>query len=189
MTTPYDPALDLRAARAQYFRDNDFGPDGGYSARWVTVTKVGPIPLGFPNSAARVEAVRFHDLHHLVTGYSTDLLGEAEIGAWEVASGCDRFLVAWVLNLLAMAYGILLGPRRVFAAFVRGRRSRNLYRTSFDDTLLDRGLGDVIGELGTGVQATPTAADRAAFVGWLALTWGTALGVPVAALLVVVSMW
>jgi len=184
----YAPELTLRDARARYFETNALG-EGGYDDKWV-VLRAGSVPFGaIPNPPQRVRSVRLHDIHHVVAGYDTTWLGEAEIGAWEVASGCDRFLVAWVLNLLAMAYGILLGPRRVFAAFVRGRRSRNLYRTSFDDTLLDRGLGDVIGELGTGVQATPTAADRAAFVGWLALTWGTALGVPVAALLVVVSMW
>ncbi len=185
----YDPALDMKTARARYFEANGFGDDGGYSKAWVVVTRLGPIPLGFPNSAARVRAVRFHDLHHLVTGYSTDLLGEAEIGAWEVASGCAGFLVAWVLNLLAMAYGVFLGPRRVFAAFVRGRRSRNLYRAPFDDALLARRLGDVVTELGTDVSPTPTAGDRLRFAGWLALVWGTIAGGIGGAALIATTVW
>jgi len=61
--------------RTRYFRDNAFGDDGGYAKKWVSV-QLGPLPLGFPNSAARVRAVKYHDLHHVVTGYATDLVGE-----------------------------------------------------------------------------------------------------------------
>lgn len=173
----YEPELDLRAARAAYFQYNHFGDDGGYNAKWVIVTRVGPIPVGFPNSAARVEAVRFHDLHHLVTGYDTDLLGEAEIGAWEVASGCAGFLVAWGLNGLAMTYGMLLGPRRVFAAFVRGRHSRNFYKEPFNDQLLARRLGDAADDLGTTAAPPPaTLKDRLLFAAWITGGWTLALG-------------
>ncbi len=28
--------------------------------------------------------IPFNDLHHVATGYGTDVLGEAEIGAWEL---------------------------------------------------------------------------------------------------------
>ena len=41
----------------------------------------GPVRFAFPNTAGRVRAVRYHDLHHVVTGYATDWTGEAEIGA------------------------------------------------------------------------------------------------------------
>src|SRR5690349_9357412 len=89
--TNYEPMMSLFEARARYFADNSFGDDGGYSARWVTIFKLGPLSLGFPNTASRIAAVRYHDLHHLVTGYDTDVMGEAEIAAWELASGCERF--------------------------------------------------------------------------------------------------
>ena len=29
----------------------------------------------------------YHDLNHFVSGYGNDAIGEAEIGAWELASG------------------------------------------------------------------------------------------------------
>src|SRR5215470_18087947 len=80
----YADSLTLRDARAQYFTENNFG-DGGYTAKWVKV-QAGPIPIYFPNTAARVHAVRFHDLHHVATEYKTTWTGEAEIGAWEIAS-------------------------------------------------------------------------------------------------------
>ena len=83
----------MREALDQYFRDNDFGEDGGYSADWVKL-KIGPIPFAFPNTPARRRAVRFHDLHHFLTGYQTDWVGEAEIAAWEVATGCKDMWAA-----------------------------------------------------------------------------------------------
>ena len=61
----YSDALTIGNARAQYFAENNFG-DGGYSASWVKV-QAGSIPIYFPNTAARIRAVRFHDLHHVAT--------------------------------------------------------------------------------------------------------------------------
>ena len=84
----------LRDARKRYFEANGFGADGGYEAKWVTL-QAGPLRLAFPNSEARRRAVRYHDLHHVLADYPTDWTGEAEIGAWELASGCGRHGAAW----------------------------------------------------------------------------------------------
>jgi hypothetical protein len=170
--TAYDDALSLRDARGRYFADNAFGDDGGYARKWVKL-QLGPLPFAFPNSAARVRAVKYHDLHHVVTGYATDVVGEAEIGAWEIGSGCAGFLAAWVLNLYAMVLGFLSGhPGAVWRAFVRGRHTRNLYRDEYDDALLDARLGSVRARLGLEVpqpEPVATSRDRAAFVFWCAL--------------------
>ena len=48
----------LREGRAAYFAENGFGADGNYAARWVKL-KLGPLPVGFPNTDARRRAVRF----------------------------------------------------------------------------------------------------------------------------------
>jgi hypothetical protein len=162
----YDDDATLREARGRYFEANGLG-DGGYDARWVKL-KLGPLPLAFPNSDARRRAVRFHDLHHVLTAYGTSWLGEAEIGAWEVASGCAHHYPAWLLNLQAMAIGVAIDPAAVFRAFVRGRCCRNLYREVFGDALLDRQVGATRRELGLLADApAATGRDRLAYAFWL----------------------
>jgi hypothetical protein len=118
--------MPLRDARRIYFDANHFGEDGGYGAKWVDF-KLGQIPFPIPNAPSRVRPVRFHDLHHVLTGYDTSTIGEFEISAWEIAAGCRGFAAAWVLHLSGMFAGMLVAPRRTFLAFVRGRRSRTLY--------------------------------------------------------------
>lgn len=159
----------VREARRRYFLRNGFGEDGGYGARWVKLGK-GPIPIGFPNFEARRRAVRCHDIHHLVTGYPTTWLGEAEIAAWELASGCRDYWAAWILNLGGLMIGLVIGPRAVFRACVRGRRSDNLYGREIDDALLARSVGEVRRELALDRQPGPAGpSDAAVFTGLSAL--------------------
>jgi len=169
--TDYADALPVREARARYFESNGFG-DGGYDAKWVKLA-LGPIPFAFPNTAARVRAVRLHDLHHVATGYDTNLLGEAEIGAWEIGSSCRGFVAAWVLNLYAMQLGLWIDPAAVYRAFVRGRHTGNLYSGNpgnpgaWDEALLEAPVGELRERLRlTGPAPEARAADRAAFLGW-----------------------
>ncbi len=164
----YAVHLTLEEARAEYFRANGFGEDGGYSAAWVDFM-LGPIPFPFPNSKERVRALRYHDLHHIMTGYRTDFTGELEISAFEVASGCADLVVAWALNLGGTAGGALLvAPRRTFRAFVRGRRARNLYRTAYEPALLARTVGEVRRDLGLATDPGPArASDVLAYVGYV----------------------
>src|SRR5438046_2892863 len=65
----YDPTSTLREARGRYFAANGLG-EGGYEDKWVRFA-LGPIRFAIPNTAGRVHAVRYHDLHHVVTGYDT----------------------------------------------------------------------------------------------------------------------
>lgn len=164
-----DDRSTLREARDRYLAENGLG-DGGYDARWVKL-QAGPLPIFVPNTQARVRAVRFHDLHHPLTGYTTTWTGEAEIGAWEIASSCADHFTAWLLNLAAVAIGVLIAPRATFAAFVRGRSSQNLYRERFDDALLAEPLADARRRLGLDREPPPaTTQDRIAFAGWTALS-------------------
>jgi hypothetical protein len=140
-------AMTLRDARAAYWRANDFGDDGGESLRWVPLRVLG-LTLYFPNSDARRRAARVHDLHHVVTGYATDLLGEGEIGAWEVATGCARVPIALAINLAVVAFVVTWAPRRMLAAWARGRATRNLYRAPYGDPLLARRVDETRAELG-----------------------------------------
>jgi len=140
-------STSLRDARAQYFRENNLGADGGYGDRWVRV-QVGPVPMWFPNTNARRRAVWLHDLHHLVTGYETSWTGEAEIAAWELGGGCANYYAAWILNAVAAFIGVFIAPRRVCRAFDRGRRNTNLYHLNVDERCLDETVEGVRRRLG-----------------------------------------
>ncbi|MFL5383233.1 MAG: hypothetical protein ACJ8GN_12000 [Longimicrobiaceae bacterium] len=163
---PLQPeTLSVREARARWFAENGFDADGGYTKRWFRIESR-PIPVYLPNLKPRVEAVRLHDLHHVVTGYGTDWRGEAEIGAWEIAGGCGRYWAAWGLNFGAFGFGLLAAPRRTWRAFVRGRHSRNLYGGEFRESLLDETVGELRERLGLVNPAAATTGDRLAFAGW-----------------------
>jgi hypothetical protein len=140
-------ATSLRQARAQYFRENGLGEDGGYSKRWVKV-QVGPVPMWFPNTDGRRRAVRLHDLHHILTGYDTSWVGEAEIAAWELGSGCGAYYAAWILNAAAVIIGVFIAPRRVWRAFTGGKHTTSLYNLNFDERFLDETVDTVRKRLG-----------------------------------------
>ncbi len=165
----YPSDLSLRDGRAQYFLHAGFG-DGGYTDRWVRL-KAGRFTLMFPNTAARVRAVKLHDLHHVLTEYDTTWTGEAEIGAWEIASGCGRHYPAWLLNFGAFVIGLVLAPRETYRAFVRGRHSANLYRTERSEALLDRRIGEIRRELSIDPAFSPpaTLSDNLSFLCWVLL--------------------
>lgn len=184
----YPPSESVRSARARYFEANQFGADGGYGDAWVDV-EFGPITVPIPNTPARVRAVGYHDLHHIVTGYDTNFVGEAEISAWELGAGCEDFVAAYVLNTGAMSAGIVIAPRRTLQAFARGRKSRSLYRVPDVNTLLDRDVA-AIRELThvPGEKVPVRASDVAGYllIGTIGLfTWGVAFlpGIVIAPLL------
>lgn len=170
----YPTDLRMNEALRRYFDDNGFGPDGGYRAAWVDL-KLGPIPIPFPNSDPRRRAVRFHDLHHIATGYQTDYAGEFEISAWEIATGCRDFIAAWHLNLAGLLGGLVVYPKRTFRAFIRGRYTRNFYGREYEP-LLNLSVGEARAMLGLEAPISATTwRDRTAFV--LAAVAGIVVGI------------
>jgi hypothetical protein len=191
----FAPGLTLGEARARLFALGGLGDDGGYGDGWVKL-KLWRIPLAFPNTEGRRRAVRFHDLHHVLTEYPTTWRGEFEIAAWEIAGGVRRYWVGWLLDLLGFACGLVVFPRAVYRAFVRGRHSSNLYGDAWDESILGRRVGEVRRGLGLDVEgARPTREDRAAFAFWggvSVLTYvaaGAVMFVPALALLDVLWPW
>jgi hypothetical protein len=196
----YAPELTLGEARARLFAAGGLGDDGGYGAGWVWL-KMWGIPFAFPNTAGRRRAVRFHDLHHVLTEYPTTWRGEFEIAAWEVAAGgINRYWAGWLLDLLGFACGLAVYPRRVYRAFMRGRRSANLYFETWDDSILARRVGDERRRLGLdtdfeSAESRPTLRDRAAFVFWAGASAaayfaaGALMFAPALGALFVVRLW
>lgn len=169
----------VREARARYFEANGFAADGGYDDDWVRL-KLGPIPLAFPNTPSRKAAVPMHDLHHIATGYDTDLAGEAQIGAWEIASGCWQVRAAWVLNMLVQFPILLFRMPRIHRAFVRGRHSTNLYGASGEPAagLLEGNVGELRARLDLDVATPPASVgDELAFVRFVVTVLAIQVGI------------
>jgi hypothetical protein len=122
------PRVSVRAGRDAYFAANGFDVVAYGAATYeVDLVEVTGEVWTFPNTPARRRAVARHDLHHVATGYGTDVLGEAEIGAWELVAGCNSLFLWWI-NLSAVGVGLLLGPGRTLRAALRAAGQRTLYR-------------------------------------------------------------
>jgi hypothetical protein len=122
-----------------------------------------------PNTKGRIAAVKIHDLHHLLTGYTANWKGEVEIGAWEIASGCGKFIPAWVLNFGSFTVGLFLFPRALLHAFLGGRRTKtNLYHDiTYDEVLLNKTVGELREYVGINNRGPNVTKDY-----WLFALWG-----------------
>lgn len=171
----YPDDWTVREGRARYFASGGIPADGGYAAGWVKLN-AGPIPFGFPNSDARRRAVKLHDVHHVLTGYGTTWTGEGEISAWEIASGCGRYGIAWLINLGGLFVGLMIAPGRIRRAFLRGRGARNLYHEGpWDDAWLEQTLGEVRARLAFDAPGRVVGIrDRIAFLAWASASVGFA---------------
>src|SRR5579883_1318887 len=138
----YSNTLTLGEALGEYLSRFGLG-DGGYRDPKFTIPFFWVFALRLPNIRVRVEAVKIHDLHHVLAEYPTGLLGEAEIGAWEIASGCGKYWPAWILNFGSFLYGVVRHPSETFHAFVRGRHSDNLYHQADYKEVLGRSIGEI----------------------------------------------
>jgi hypothetical protein len=105
-------------------------------ARWWIV-RADLIALPLPNFAWRRRAIDAHDVHHLLTGYPCTVEGELLIAAWEWGAGRYPHWGATLFCGPLVLAGLLYMPRRILAAWRRGRRSRSLYRHADLDRLAD----------------------------------------------------
>ena len=144
--TTLPPTLTMRHGRDRYLAGNGFTV-ASYDDPTVTV-KLAGVPVTIRNTANRKKAIPFHDLHHVALGYGTDWIGEGEIGAWEVRTGCTSF-IAYYLNTSAMVIGLCLNPWRIWRAWQLAKGQRSFYRHPLPyDSIMAMSLGDVRQYLG-----------------------------------------
>jgi hypothetical protein len=127
--------MTLQDELAAFYKRSGFGEIVG--ARPLTVrVYTGCMLVPLPNIDTRRRFLKYHDLHHLVTGYSVGRIGEGEVSAWELGSG-SAFVspTLGAMNLIALSTGLVLEPRRMWRAFRRGCTSRNLYPAATRATL------------------------------------------------------
>src|SRR5262245_59794893 len=108
--------LSMREALDLYFKRNGLSTEG-YTAPTFTLKLLG-IPFTFPSTTNRKRALPLHDLHHILTGYGTNWIGEAEISAWELCAGglsLARFgMVVYWLDGSGVIIGLLMSPHRIW---------------------------------------------------------------------------
>ncbi len=151
-----------RELLAVFYRQNNLEPDGGVNSASVKIQVSKGFSFFIPNFPSRRKAIIKHDIHHLVTGYSAgSILGESEISAWELASGCKVYWMAFLIDASGMMLGLLINPKRVLMAFARGRRTRNLYHDLMTD---EEALGIPVSSLKTELGLDKHPADRSVSV-------------------------
>jgi hypothetical protein len=133
-------------ARDRFLASNGFHVED-YSAPTYTI-KFWQFPVRFPNTKGHQWATPLHDLHHILTGYTTDWIGEAEIAAWELRAGCKTLVVYW-LDVAGVVIGLFISPARLWRAFVRAKGQRTLYHEpALCDSLSQMTVGEVRARLG-----------------------------------------
>ncbi len=116
-------------------RSKDDPPEQLYKDDWFRFY-VGHRSFRILRLGGAIRSIAVHDAHHLLTGYATDMRGEAELTGWELASGgCGRHWVMWIDRMIAIPTLMLFFPRASLRAIKRGRNERNLYRSDFDAVL------------------------------------------------------
>lgn len=123
--------MTIRQALIEFYKYNQLNLTDDFESHCVRVY-IGCILAPVPNIQARKKYLKFHDLHHIMTEYGIDRIGESEISAWELGSRSCKKPIISMMNLFALSTGFVLKPKRVIKAFYRGCRSRNLYYMSSD---------------------------------------------------------
>lgn len=131
--------MNVKEALIGFYKFNQLDIAGDFESHCVRVY-IGCILAPVPNIQARMKYLKFHDLHHIMSGYGIDRIGESEISAWELGSRSCRKPIISIMNLFALSTGYILSPSKVTNAFYRGCRSKNLYYLAdgMEESLIDQ---------------------------------------------------
>jgi hypothetical protein len=141
LATAPAPETRVRDARDLYLRENGFSLEM-YRQPTFEVP-LGPWNLRLRNPPSRQRVIAAHDLHHVLTGFGTDWIGEIEVAAWECGAGLGRNPFAWRVCVPFALYGLLRCPRRTWRAWRRGRGARSLLLGDVSiESLLDLTLAE-----------------------------------------------
>jgi hypothetical protein len=146
---PWPADWSVERGRDAYLAENGFSV-AAYEDAWTQASLWG-LSFKIPNTPHHRWAIRLHDLHHVATGFGTDLTGEAEISAWEARRGLRSLdlYVSTIVASLALT-GLVLAPRRVRRAWDAGTHGNALFNMQdLDyDALLRMSIGELRALLG-----------------------------------------
>jgi len=116
----------------EYYDQSVFGEDGGASQDWIQFY-AGDYLVTVPNLPMRKKLITYHDLNHLITGYSNSRIGEGEVSAWELGSGMSKLHPSLFFGLFGLSTGLVKNRKRMYQAFMRGRESKSLLGVPLDE--------------------------------------------------------
>ena len=153
---PLSPELDVEAGRDAYLRENGFTV-AAYDAPRTPASLFG-IPFSVPNPPRHRWAIMLHDLHHVATGFGTDLIGEGEIRPGSCATACAAWASTSGFSSTGLALlGLLVAPRRTWRAYRLGAGGTSLFRLERDyDELLAMDVGQLRATLGIPLRGLAT---------------------------------
>lgn len=158
---PIPPTWRVRDGRDAYLRENGFTL-AGYDEPRSKITILG-VSFWLPNPPSRRRAIMRHDLHHVATGYGTDMIGEAEISAWELRrglAGLGLYVRALVVGLAAL--GLVIAPFRTLRAWRASTKGTPSLFAGHDDydALLELDVGELRSRLGAPREGVATRPRR-----------------------------
>lgn len=146
---PLPASMRVKDARDAYLAENGFSL-AEYTEPWTKASFLG-VPFVVPNTKRHAWALMLHDLHHVATGYGTDLAGEGEISVFEARRGL-RALGAYTAGIVVAGAvnGSLFWPTRMRDAWRVPVGAQNLFtRTDHGyDELLEATVGELREYLG-----------------------------------------
>lgn len=144
----------VRRALQAYLDENGFTFEA-YDAKWTEASFLG-IKFAVPNTRAHQIGIRQHDLHHVATGFGTDLAGEGEISAWELRGVPSLGLYVGGLVMLGTVLGFVRAPLRAWAALRAGGRPLFDHHLSYEEA-----MSMTVGELRERLGLPPEGIARA----------------------------
>ena len=142
---PFPSSWTVRRALDAYLTENGF-TEAAYEADWTQASFLG-VRFAVPNTRRHRWAIRLHDLHHVATGYGSDLAGEGEISAWEVHDARALGPYVGTIVVSGLVAGMMLAPRRTLAALRIGRAHRRLFALASESAQYESLLSMTVGEL------------------------------------------
>ncbi|RZG65496.1 hypothetical protein EXE25_13150 [Acinetobacter bouvetii] len=124
----FSDSYTLNEVIALFYQKNGFGPIAGDREPLTVGVYTGCLIVPMPNIGVRHKYLKYHDMHHILTGYTVGRIGEGEVSAWELGTGSMfRHPILGVMNLIALSTGFFLKPKRIVHAYGRGLMSSNTY--------------------------------------------------------------
>jgi hypothetical protein len=145
---PLPASLGVREGRDHYLAENGF-TTAAYDSPTAKGSLFG-VSFSVPNPPAHQRAIRFHDLHHVATGYGTDHAGEAELSAWQARRGLlPAGLYVTAIVLFNAALGVVVAPHRTLKALQAARGTGSLFNVAAGyESLLGLSVGELRSMLG-----------------------------------------